>query len=114
MCVFKRVCVCKREWELKVRRGQSGDAAFRSLGAEAVFLFADNSWKVGVWNLDVKKGESVDRSAVSDSLRPRGLYSPPGSSVYRVLQQEHWFGWPFPTWGGTRVSRTAGRFFFTD
>ena len=100
MCVFKRVYECESEWDPRARRGQSGDAAFRNLGAEAVFLFPDYSWKVGDWNLDVKKGESVDRSVVSDTLRPHGLYSPPGSSVHRILQARTlvWVAIPDPGW----------------
>ena len=36
-------------------------------------------------------------SVLSDSLRPHGLYSPPGSSVHGIFyRQEYWSGMPFP------------------
>ena len=37
-------------------------------------------------NISAKVKESVSRSVVSDSLLPNGLWSPPGSSVYGILQ----------------------------
>ena len=33
---------------------------------------------------------------MSDSLWPYELYSPPGSSVHGIFQQEYWSGLPFP------------------
>ena len=38
----------------------------------------------------------LSHSVVCDSLRPPRLYSPPGSSVHGVFQQEYWSGLPFP------------------
>ena len=44
------------------------------------------SGPIPLWQIDGKKRKpSVSHSAVSDSLRPRGLY-PPGSSVRGILQ----------------------------
>ena len=61
---------------------------------------------------------SVGHSVVSDSLRPHGLYSPPGSSFRGVLQAWilKWVVMPFSrgsSWpkDQTQVSDFAGRFF---
>ena len=44
-----------------------------------------------------EKSESVSCSVMSDSLRSQGLYSPPGSSVHRILQTRilEWLAIPF-------------------
>ena len=38
-------------------------------------------------------------SVVSNSFRPHGLYSLPGSSVHAIFRQEYWSGLLFPTPG---------------
>ena len=58
------------------------------------------------WQLKAKKKVSLlsrgvcsAALVVSDSLQPYGLYSPPGSSVHGIFQQECWSGLPFPSPG---------------
>ena len=59
-------------------------------------------------------------SVMSDSLRPLGLYSQPGSSVHGILQERilEWAAIPFSRLFQTRertcISCTAGRFFTTE
>ena len=59
-------------------------------------------------------------SVMSDSLRPLGLYSQPGSSVHGILQERilEWAAIPFSRLFRTReqtcISCTAGRFFTTE
>ena len=63
----------------------------------------------------------LSRSALSDSLQPHGLYSPPGSSLVEFTRQEYWNGLPYPTPGdlpdsGIEPSSPvwAGGFFTTE
>ena len=46
----------------------------------------------------LKESENVCRSVVSDSFRPHGLYSLPGSSVHEILQARilEWVAFPSP------------------
>ena len=64
------------------------------------------------------ESESISHSVVSGSLRPHGLYSPPGSSVHRIPQAgiPEWVDIPFSKGSSqprdqTQVSCISGRFF---
>ena len=50
------------------------------------FLYCSTLSPVCIFYLPLIKNVCVSRSVVSNSLQPRGLYSPPGSSIHGVLQ----------------------------
>ena len=95
------------------------------LGVETVILLLSvyvKSLKLFKWFqlaiLYIYGSESVSRSAMSDSLWPHGLYSPPGSSVHEILQGRilEWAAMPSSRGSSrlrerTQVSCSGGGFF---
>ena len=120
------VLECEVKWALEsitVNKASGGDGIpvelFQILNdaVKVLHLISQQIWKTQQWP-QWQSQWKWSRSVVSDSLRPRELHSPPGSSVHGILQARilEWVAISFSrgsSWprDRTQVSQIAGRCF---